>query len=553
VVSRAWRFAASRPAWTAGWLAALVLAAGCGEEDVTGTDGGGGNGNHNQGPLTVFDIALRPQAITRGSSLAGPIPNPSLGTYYLTAFYRGGTADAVFTWDPDPALGTVEPKTITLGTTDAPVQLHNDGLTPLGLYPIRVTGTSNGVSSSFQRQFAVVEHNWMKHERTTISNPNDPPASLVLDPVYAPRPDGGDDILFVVFPNAAAVDLWSIQADRPYLEAAQAPVTSLFLPPTCDTPTPCDCTTSHCDAPCPFGTIDAQRRPPPQEFGPDLSPAALGRDEILFASEMDVHFQLRACARNKDAVPFSLWVVKRPTFLNTFRARVLTIDVRYDSLGGSYYRAWNYQQPRWDPSATAGPAARIAFISDRGRARDIWLADLMDMNGDGQSDSLMNFRELTHVGGVTSFDWHPNGQSLYFIKDGVDAIQHVGVDGSSMANLTFARHDSLITGFASVSVFARESTLLTFEASSENRVNLYLYDEAQDNLVRLNPFGFPVTQHLFPRWHPTRKEIVYVSDYSVARWVQGDPSPVGSPSFLGQLRTQYPSVWTVRLEDRPNP
>jgi len=273
---------------------------------------------------------------------------------------------------------------------------------------------------------------------------------------------------------------------------------------------------------------------------------------------MDIHFEARALARNKDAIPFSLWVVKRPQFLNTFRAHVLTYDVRFDSLGGTYFRAWTYAQPRWDPSVQANAEyARIAFISDRGKERNIWLGDLWDMNHDGQTDSLVNLRELTHVGDVTSFDWHPSGQSLYFIsegRNGVNGIQHVSVDGSLLPALSFSQHDSLITNFASVSVFARESTLLTFEASSENRVNLYVYDEAQDSLVRLNPFGFPVKQHLFPRWHPTRKEIVYVSDYSVARWVDGhDPQPVGNPSFLGQLRTQYPSVWTVRLEDRPNP
>ena len=93
--------------------------------------------------------------------------------------------------------------------------------------------------------------------------------------------------------------------------------------------------------------------------------------------------------------------------------------------------------------------------------------------------------------------------------------------------------------------------LLTFQAASENRIYLLVYDVASDDLIRITPYEFAVGRNLYPRWHPTRREIVFVCDYTVARWLpQGDVYPIGNPEFGGLNRTLYPSVWTVRLEER---
>jgi Tol biopolymer transport system component len=110
----------------------------------------------------------------------------------------------------------------------------------------------------------------------------------------------------------------------------------------------------------------------------------------------------------------------------------------------------------------------------------------------------------------------------------------------------------VIEGINSISVFDDGETLLAFEAKSENVVHLYVYNENDRQLTRINRFGFPASLRLFPRWHRDRREIAFVCDYSVAAWASGvDPLPGSSPNFDGHRRTATPSVWTIRLADRP--
>lgn len=532
----------------------LVLLHACGEDTPTVPPGGGNGGNGSNGdlgPLRVFEISLRPQSIWRASSLSGNIPNPQLSEYYLTAFFSGGRADARFLWAVDPAFGTLIPKTSELGLEAATVQLDNDGLTPLGFYEISVTGISQPDTSRRSQRFAVVETNWQKHVRTRITNPNDPPDDLVLYPVFAPKSGGGDEIFFVSFPNAAAVNIWSIQADQMLAAAPQQPKRTNFR-----VPAPQDTLGLECFRVTPDSTacvrlwIDPSQAAEAEDQAPDLSPPGLGRNEILFSSKMDPHITRRP-GTVSPRTPFSLWVVRRPDVLNDFVARPLTFDSTFAGLGGRpQYFSIDYLQPRWDPSEDAATeAARIGFIADLDdTGANVWLADLLDRDMDSRSDTLVNYRRLTETGNVTSFDWHPLGHTIYFTAAG--NLASIPSSGGDPIPISLVHHDSSLADLDYVSVYDDGSgVFLALQGSAENRTHLYVYEEAIDSLVRVSPFSFGVTRNLFPRWHPNRKELVYVSDYSVGLWINDVP-PVGNPDFAGWRRTQFPSVWTLRLADR---
>ena len=515
-------------------LCGLGFLGACGGESVVDPGNGNGGGPINLGPLALFDIGLRPQAIQRASSLAGTTPNPVGAAYFLTAFFQGGKTDATFDWSVPAALGSLQPNTDQLSVNSATVTVVNDGRTPLGFYDVSVSGTSAGVTSAVGRRFAVVETNWMKHRRTGISDPNKPPEDLVSFPIYAPRSDGTDQIFYVSWPNDDAVNIFGIEADRPLDASAQQPRNQIFRPPS---------------------SLDPNAASQAKDLAPDLSPDALGRNEILFSSEMDVHAAQRATTV-QPTTPFSLWVVRRHDALNDFTARVLTYDSTFASTGGLLkFYSFNFLTPRWDRSPT-GPVqdARIGFRANMDPSGlNVWLADLRDINMDARSDTLVNYRRLTDRGSVNSFDWHPNGQFIYYTS-GLEKRSVIRIDVQSGAEeiINFTFQDSLIENVTSISVFDDGVTLLAFEALSENRLHLYVYNESDQELTRLNRFAFPISHRLFPRWHPTRREIVFVSDYSIAAWIPGvDPTPVGNPTFAGQRRTTLPSVWTVRLADRP--
>ena len=156
-------------------LVSSLALGGCGEDPVAPSDGGnGGGGPVESGPLQVFEVFLRPYVIQRGSSLAGTLPNPQESLYALTAFYRGGQPGVQFTWEFDPVLGDILPKTVELTATSASVSILNQGQTPLGFYDISVQAEGAGETSSGSGRIAVVELNWMKHQRARITNPSDP-------------------------------------------------------------------------------------------------------------------------------------------------------------------------------------------------------------------------------------------------------------------------------------------------------------------------------------------------------------------------------------------
>ena len=74
-------------------------------------------------------------------------------------------------------------------------------------------------------------------------------------------------------------------------------------------------------------------------------------------------------------------------------------------------------------------------------------------------------------------------------------------------------------------------------------------------LSYLLPYPVPVTHNLFPRWHPTRKRLVYVSDYTVMPWANSSPGTTladrlnpNSPEFYLMPRTYYPTPWVLSLE-----
>jgi Tol biopolymer transport system component len=98
--------------------------------------------------------------------------------------------------------------------------------------------------------------------------------------------------------------------------------------------------------------------------------------------------------------------------------------------------------------------------------------------------------------------------------------------------------------------------LVAFQAARENQSSIYVFNESDGTLTRVLPIAGSVDQPLQPRWHPRRKEIVYVCDYTVEAWSNSSGSlsvpdqlnPL-TPVVNGQRRTRYPSVWALRLEN----
>ena len=494
--------------------------------------GGGGGTNPAAKDIDIFDIFLRPRAIQRAPDVGGR-PNPQLNPYYITAFFDGGVDNPVFDWQMDAALGDLIPKSEGLATDEAAVALDNPGNTPLGFYDITVTGTTGGKSSTHTRRFAVIENTWQKHIRATFANPQDPPTSLVLFPIFAPKPFG-DDIFYIEAPSAAAINLRRMDAYTSLNSSAQSPRT-VFVPPS---------------------TINGSQSLVAAELTPDLSPAAMGSNEILFSSQMDPDFGFRCPTANCTAkIPFRIWLVERPVGIVENEAKVLTADSTFIFLGSPKFYAFDFIQPRWDPTATGYPA-RIAYLSDLAgdsiRTGNVWLADLLDTNGDSKGDTLINHEQLTTFGGVEGFDWHPDGQSLY-VTGHPTAIRKVSVaSGQIIKEIGFVQQDSLLSSPSFVSVFQRsgEPTLLAFQGNSENLTHLYVYNEDEDVLSRVSPFPYPVNSTLFPSWHPDKRWLTYVSDYSVNAWSDGlDPLPLVNQNFERQLRTRYPSVWVLKLEE----
>lgn len=502
----------------------------CGETPV---DNGNGPPPPPPRPFDVFDIFLRPLAIERPTPGAA-VPSPLLAFHNLTAFYRGGTGGATFDWSVPGALGTIEPKTPGLTRTDAAVilRLRDDQPLALGFYDFRVTGHSGTEADSARIRFAVIQNTWMKHRRTVSDiEPDD----LVLSPAILTSPGRAvtqDTILYVAAPSPTTTTLRAIPAYRD-LNAIEVAPTDVIRPPT---------------------STELNNYDTAPKFSPSPAPIGLGRREILFSSPMDVRFRER-CPRPtcSATIPSNLWVVRTPANQVTYEPKPVT----HDSVTGTFgndpvFAAYNYTNPRWDPRAT-NPNARISYISDRLGARDLWLADLVDLNADMRSDSLMNPRRVTH-GGIASYDWHPDGSRICVARSRTLSW----LDPNTGSETPIALGDSLLTRLTGVSVFWRsgEHTLIAFQAASENLVNLYIFDEQDRTLTRVLPFSFGVNHNLFPRWHPYRKQIYYVSDYTVEAWANStglDSAPdrldPNSPVLFGQRRSYFPSVWAVRLEE----
>jgi hypothetical protein len=224
----------------------------------------------------------------------------------------------------------------------------------------------------------------------------------------------------------------------------------------------------------------------------------------------------------------------------------MTLDSTFVSGGRTSWYAFDYIHPRWDPSATT-PAARIAFISNHDGAFDVWTATIEDTDGDGGSDALYNFRRLTQGGNVSGFNWHPDGTRLIVSR----TSRLEWVDAASGAATPIAIPQSGLGRFLSPSVYVsgtQTTPLIAFQATSETQANIYVLDEAAGKVVRILPYPAPSTHDLFPRWHPTRKAIVYISDYSVAPWTANDTQSLTTPTLAGMTRTKFPSAWIVALE-----
>lgn len=511
-------------------LVAVAMLGACG--DSTPTDSNGGNGGSIDS-LQVFDVVMRPQAIQRASSLAGSSENPVGAVYYLTAFFAGGAREAKFEWQVPDSLGTIKPSSDQLSLTAPAVVLLNHGHTPLGFYDIAVTGTSAGMSRTVRRRFAATEANWMKHRRTNVTDPEKPPENLISYPTFSPE---GDEIYYIAWPNDLAVDIFSIRANTRLDGPQQLPRERVFQPPP---------------------GVDFAQASEAQELAPDFSPPALERNEVLFSSQMDLEHDNRGTGQ---VAPFNLWVVRRAD-LTEARARPLTFDSTEVVFPGPppilRHYAFDYLMPRWDPSPTEPVQdARIAFLADLddGFGLNIWVAELRDNQTStvARSDTLVGYERVTDGGSITSFDWHPQGEYIYYTNVGDKGAViklHLGTQTDEI--IRFAQ-DPAIETVNSISVYFDDTdgtTLLAFEGVSENQVHLFVYNENDGELTRLNRFAFPLSLRLFPRWHRDRREIVFVSDYSVAAWASGvDPLPEGDPNFGGHRRTAAPSVWTIRLE-----
>ena len=503
---------------------------GCGDDSPTNPGNGGGGGTGPPPPFDVFEISLQPTSIVRPTPGA-QTPNPLVVEHALSVFASGGAVTGLFDWTVPASIGTVGPKTPQLTVRDYTVvlKLRDDGMLPLGMFTVRVRGESGTERDSLQAQFAVVENTWMKHKRQVAGMflPD-----LTRSPVvYSPPgtlPEN-DLIYYCEAPSATTTTLRSIRAHAPLDGPEQDPEDVILLP----------------DGPEGNNYSDASKTEP------DVAPQGLGRDELLFSSTMDLEFADRCPCDVNNRVPTNLWVVRRGAI--QFQPRPLTFDsTRVGPGGGIVYYAYNYVTPRWDPSAT-GSSARISFLTTRDNVRNLWLADLVDLNGDQTSDTLMHYRQLT-TSGVAFYDWHPDGTRIAVISG-----QGFGwVNSTTGAFEAIALPDSDVTGFDGVSVFAPpgQHTLVAFQAARENLSNIYVFDEVDRTLMRVLPVPGSIDQPLQLRWHPRRKEIVYVGDYTVEAWANSSGGPGSPPDLLnpltpelfGQRRTRFPSVWALRLE-----
>ena len=518
------------PAIAFGLVAASLL--GCGKDTPTGN--GGGGGPVDLGPFRMFEVSLQPNVVERPRAGA-TTPNPLVVQHALSVFSRGGSVVGVFDWTVPAAVGRVVPKTAQLSVRDNTVALHlrDDGMLPLGFFDVRVRGQSGSERDSAAARFAVVQNSWMKHKRqvSAMFTPELTRTPVVYSPPGTP-PDQ-DVVYYTEAPSATTTKLRRIRAYTRLNGPEQEPGDVILLPSV----------------------------PPANNFteaaktSPDVAPFGLGRSELLFASTMDINYGVRCPGGECPSgvrPPSNLWVVQHGTIV--FTPRVLTFDSTRVVPGGQrVFYAFNYTSPRWDPAAT-GSTARIAFLSNRSGSQELWLGDLVDRDGNGSSDELVEHRRLTSTG-ISRFDWHPDGTRLCVVS-----ANGLGwVDASSGAFAPIELPDSSLTRFGGVSVYAApgEHTLVAVQAARENLSNLYVYDEVDRTLTRLLPTPFGIEQPMHPRWHPRRKEIFYVSDYTVEAWSNssggsGSPPDLYNPTteFLyGQRRTRFPSVWSVRLQE----
>ena len=524
----------------AGALALLGLVAGCGEDTVAPPPDDGGGPGPSTGPFTMLQVYLRPLAVTR-PPLAGGRPTPSLAEYALSAFYTGGTELATFTWTVPATIGTVQPKTVYLNRADATVVIRGDGQPPLGFFDITAAGQSGSESGSLTQRFAVVENRWMKHRRNVYGGT--PPEDLAQYPTFltAPGRAATADTILYVYDNEQLRKIYAFPAFA-NLNGTEPITNTILTPPT-------------------YPNAPPQSQSAPQTQ-PDAAPAGLGRREILFSSRIDPQYLYR-CPRDpcENTPPLRLWVVRMPAGFNQFEPRVLTSDTTYvTSTEQVRWIAYNYQMPKWDPKAT-GTAARIAFLSDQTDdpsvhgPLNLWYGDLVDLNGDSRSDSLMNLRQLTFGAAISTFDWHPDGTRLC-ISDNAGLAW---VDAVSGARTRIVLPDESLTRPGLPAVFWRpgEPTLVAFQAQAENLRNLYVLDEQDGTLTQVLPAPIPVNHSLFPRWHPTRKALVYVSDFTVRAWANSSGSGSSAPDrvdptldpYYSVSRTLYPSPWVLSFED----
>lgn len=524
----------SKFAWLPIALLVAALGAGCDEDPVAPGDNGV-DPVQDLGPFRLLDVFLRPYSIQRPSA-AGGLPTPAMVEHYLSGFYSGGSQLAVFDWDLPAAIGTIEPKTPNLSRNDATVvvRLRPDGNTPLGLFWVETLGRSGADSASMRQRFAVIENTWVKHRRTGFSG--DEPEDLISWPTFlthATGPATADSILFVQSTSGSTVRIRRMGATLALSGSEQTPDESMLLPLQPDI-------NNYSSAP---------------KLMPDVAPLALGRREMLFTSSMDPQWPARCGGASScsNQPGMRMWVVPVPTN-TTFFPTVLTRDSTYTVFGRTVWYAFDFEQPKYNPMATA-PAAQIAFISDLGGSgrKELWLGDLLDMNGDHRSDSLTNYRNLAPGFGVSAFDWHPDGTRL--CATGSRGL--VWIDAGSGAVSTITLPDSNLTKVSYPSVFWRqgENTLIAFQAEAENLRNLYVYDVEANTVTRLLPYSVPVTHNLFPNWHPSRKRLAYVSDYTVMPWAESAPGTSladrlnpNNPELYGMPRTYYPSVWVLSLE-----
>jgi hypothetical protein len=516
----------------AGFAAAAiaVVALGCGEEPTACVDC---NIPDPPLPFSVTDIYLRPLVIDVPPTAGRPVP--SLAVYNLTAFYQGGTVSPTFDWTVPAEIGTVVPKTPQLGVHDATVllQVRPDGAPPLGFFTITAAGQNASETGGVTRRFAVVRNSWMKHTRIGWSDPE--PEDPISAPVFLPRAAAGDSIFFVQHQATTINRIKRIAAFSPLNGPEFASSDGSLLPFLPDG-------NNYLESP---------------QLSPDLSPLSLARREMLFSSRMDSQYPERCPtgpAGCPNSAPLNLWVVRTATGIGTSFPRQVTRDSTYEEFGRTRWFAFDYEHPRWDPSAS-GDAARIAFISTVGGGRHLFTAILRDLDADGASDTLDTYRQLTTGANVVAYGWHPDGTRLCVSRGG----RLEWVDAASGAVTPIAVPDLALGRFLSPSVLVpsgQSSALIAFQGQAENLTNIYVLDEAAQTLTRVLPYPVPVTHNMWPRWHPSRKAIVYVGDYTVALWANTTPPGMTVPDVLnpngtelaGMPRTKFPSPWVVELE-----